>query len=127
MSISAGPPILAPRVPAQARSALAEPVRLTSTFTAERSPISTHPRGSVAHGDISVDEDRCKGCGLCVPVCPKHLIELANRFTPRGYHPAGLIAFADGTPHEQCTGCMLCSTICPDAAITVYRLVPTRA
>lgn len=78
------------------------------------------------HGDIAVDEDRCKGCGLCVTVCPKHVIELAARFTPRGYHPAALIASARDGGGEGCTGCMLCSTICPDAAITVYRSAPAR-
>jgi 2-oxoglutarate ferredoxin oxidoreductase subunit delta len=41
---------------------------------------------------------------------------MADRFTPRGYHPAVLV-----DPTGACTGCLLCSTICPDVAITVYR------
>jgi len=67
-------------------------------------------------GTIRVDEDHCKGCELCISVCPKHLIELADYFTPRGYRPAKLV-----DPEGACTGCLLCSTICPEAGITIYR------
>jgi 2-oxoglutarate ferredoxin oxidoreductase subunit delta len=37
-----------------------------------------------------------------------------ERITPKGYHPARLIA-------EGCTGCAICAIVCPEAAITVYR------
>jgi len=67
-------------------------------------------------GTIVIDENRCKGCELCTTVCPKDIIHMADRFTPRGYHPATLV-----DPEYICTGCLLCSTICPDVAITVYR------
>ncbi len=67
-------------------------------------------------GTIVIDEDRCKGCELCTGACPKHIIEMADYFTPRGYRPAKLV-----DPNGACTGCLLCSTICPDVAITVYR------
>jgi 2-oxoglutarate ferredoxin oxidoreductase subunit delta len=70
----------------------------------------------MTYGTIVINEDRCKGCELCTPVCPKNLIHIAVHFNQHGYHPA---AFAD--PNGQCTGCLLCSTICPDVAITVYR------
>jgi 2-oxoglutarate ferredoxin oxidoreductase subunit delta len=74
-----------------------------------------------------VNDNLCKGCGLSVDVCPKHVIELAKRFTPRGYHPAELVHDILVDPRDMCTGCMMCSTMCPDAAITVYREVPVRA
>jgi 2-oxoglutarate ferredoxin oxidoreductase subunit delta len=67
-------------------------------------------------GTIVIDENRCKGCELCVSVCPKGVIAIADRFTTRGYRPAALV-----DPEGLCTGCLLCSTFCPDAAITVYR------
>ncbi len=73
-------------------------------------------------GTIRIDESRCKGCELCTSVCPKHVIEIADYFTPRGYRPARL-----EDPNGLCTGCLLCSTICPDAAITVYRQTVRRA
>jgi 2-oxoglutarate ferredoxin oxidoreductase subunit delta len=66
-------------------------------------------------GWIDVNERYCKGCSLCVSACPKEVLALDNdRLTPKGYHPAVLIA-------NGCTGCGICSIVCPDAAITVYR------
>lgn len=67
-------------------------------------------------GTILIDENRCKGCELCIGACPKGVIHLADYFTPRGYQPAQL---AD--PQGQCTGCLMCAVVCPDVAITVYR------
>ena len=74
----------------------------------------------MAKGRIVVNEELCKGCELCTTVCPKDLILIAaDRFTPKGYHPATL-----QDPQSFCTGCAICAVICPDAAITVYRWVP---
>lgn len=75
----------------------------------------------MARGTIEIDEMRCKGCALCTAVCPKHLIQMASHFSPRGYRPATLV-----DPDGQCTGCVLCATICPDVAITVYREVKSK-
>jgi len=71
-------------------------------------------------GRIVVSEVYCKGCELCVAECPQHVMALdQERITPKGYHPAKLIA-------EGCTGCGICAIVCPEAAITVYR-EPIRA
>ncbi len=64
---------------------------------------------------IEVDDDLCKGCGLCVDYCPPRAIELSERISLRGYHPATL------KDAERCTGCALCGKVCPDLAIEVYR------
>lgn len=65
---------------------------------------------------IHVDEFFCKGCGLCVDSCPKHIVELdAERITAKGYHPAKL------TNEDECTGCATCALVCPDVAIAVVR------
>ena len=35
------------------------------------------------------DENRCKGCELCVSVCPKKIVVMAeDRINEKGYHPA---------------------------------------
>ncbi len=66
-------------------------------------------------GTIEVNDTFCKGCELCVPECPQLVLALdMERITPKGYHPAHLIA-------EGCTGCAVCAVVCPEAAITVYR------
>ena len=71
-------------------------------------------------GWIEVNDLYCKGCGLCVSACPKEVLALdMGRLTPKGYHPAHLIA-------EGCTGCAICSIVCPDAAIIVYRETPKK-
>ncbi len=32
---------------------------------------------------ITLDTDQCNGCGLCVPACPVHILELAdNEYDP---------------------------------------------
>jgi len=65
---------------------------------------------------IIVDDNYCKGCGLCVVACPEGIIELdSNTITEKGYHPAHLI------DEDACTGCMSCALMCPDVAITVER------
>ncbi len=65
---------------------------------------------------IVINEDRCKGCGLCTLVCPRDLVHTANRFNAKGYRPAEQI-----DPENKCTGCTNCAQMCPDIAITVYR------
>ncbi len=70
----------------------------------------------MARGMVVIDENRCKGCGLCVSVCPKQILELAKgRFNAKGYRPIEV------TNMKACTGCAICATICPDVAFTVYR------
>lgn len=66
-------------------------------------------------GWIEVSDLYCKGCELCISVCPQEVLKLdEQRLTPGGYHPAHI--YKDG-----CTGCAVCALMCPDAAITVYR------
>lgn len=65
---------------------------------------------------IIVDERYCKGCELCIPVCPKKIIELdPDVITAKGYHPARL------TDESACTACTNCALVCPEVAITVER------
>jgi 2-oxoglutarate ferredoxin oxidoreductase subunit delta len=65
-------------------------------------------------GKIIIDAERCKGCGLCVTVCPKNVISISEKANGKGYFPAE----ATG---PNCTGCTNCATVCPDCAIEVYR------
>ncbi|MDP8213751.1 MAG: ferredoxin family protein [Candidatus Euphemobacter frigidus] len=64
---------------------------------------------------IFIDQDRCKGCALCVEVCPKDIISIGERINKYGAYPA-----YSARP-DECTGCGLCVTICPDVAITIYK------
>jgi 2-oxoglutarate ferredoxin oxidoreductase subunit delta len=64
--------------------------------------------------EVKVNNDRCKGCEMCVITCPKHLLELDRTITnSKGYHPAHI------TDQKACTGCGSCAVMCPDVAIRV--------
>ena len=65
---------------------------------------------------VTIDDFFCKGCGLCVDVCPASILELDPAvITAKGSHPAHCV------DQEKCTGCCSCATMCPDVAITVER------
>jgi len=66
---------------------------------------------------ITIDSERCKGCGLCIFFCPQKVIGQAERFNQKGYTPATVIEEKAG----ECTGCTACALMCPDIAIGVYR------
>ena len=65
-------------------------------------------------GKIIIDIERCKGCGLCVAVCPKNAIVISNKSNKTGYFPAE-------AANADCTGCAMCAIICPEAGIKVFR------
>ncbi|MDR3315706.1 MAG: 4Fe-4S binding protein [Coriobacteriales bacterium] len=65
---------------------------------------------------VIVDKAFCKGCALCVDVCPKDIMALDNEeITQKGYHPAACI------DQGACIGCLSCALMCPDVAITIER------
>ncbi len=66
-------------------------------------------------GVINIDQERCKGCALCIEFCPNKVIYLSDRLNAKGYFVA---AFDDG---KECTGCATCAVICPDVAIEVMK------
>lgn len=68
-----------------------------------------------ARGNVTIDVEECKGCGLCVESCPPKCLELAPELSSYGVHPARY------TGHD-CTGCGICFYCCPEpGAIVVYR------
>jgi 2-oxoglutarate ferredoxin oxidoreductase subunit delta len=66
-------------------------------------------------GKIVVDTEKCKGCEVCIPVCPTNVIEMVDEVNGKGYHFMQQV-------REECTGCTNCAIVCPDGVITVYRV-----
>lgn len=64
----------------------------------------------------TIDSDRCKGCGLCVSVCPKNVLEISSQINIKGYYPA-----CQARP-QDCITCALCCLVCPDVAITIVEV-----
>jgi len=75
------------------------------------------PERKPDRGQLHIDEQECKGCGLCIEACPPKVIGMSERLNHYGYRTA---VYAGA----GCTGCGICFMVCPEpGAITVYRLV----
>jgi len=70
-------------------------------------------------GRIVIDMERCKGCGLCITVCPKNNIVVAPDSNQNGYFPAR-------AQNTECTACTRCAIICPEGIIEVHLEEPDR-
>ncbi len=57
--------------------------------------------------DVIVNTSWCKGCELCIEICPKKVFVLNERLK------------ADPVHIDKCIGCRQCENTCPDMAITV--------
>jgi 2-oxoglutarate ferredoxin oxidoreductase subunit delta len=64
---------------------------------------------------VRINEDRCKGCYLCISVCPKSCLEVGSHLNQRGLNPAVLMR------PEDCIACMNCATMCPEVAIEIFK------
>ncbi len=62
---------------------------------------------SKSGGEVIIEQEACKGCGLCVDACPVDALYLADGLNRRGYHPAVYKG-------EKCTGCGVCFYVCPE-------------
>jgi 2-oxoglutarate ferredoxin oxidoreductase subunit delta len=64
-------------------------------------------------GRIVIDTERCKGCGLCISVCPRNNIVISRESNKSGYFPAQ-------ANNAECTACTQCAIVCPEGIIEIY-------
>jgi 2-oxoglutarate ferredoxin oxidoreductase subunit delta len=71
----------------------------------------------MAKGKVMFNEDRCKGCELCVVACPTKIIKMnRDKINKKGYNPAYVFDM------DSCIACGNCAIMCPDSVITVERI-----
>src|SRR5262245_6022914 len=69
----------------------------------------------IEQGRIEIRADECKGCGLCIHVCPVHCLALQETLNRLGYTAATYLG-------HGCTGCSICFYVCPEPGVlTVLR------
>lgn len=66
-----------------------------------------------SRGTVTMALERCKGCGLCVPVCRPGVLEMTAERNVHGYVLPRLL--------PGCTGCGACAAVCPDFVFDVFR------
>ena len=72
-------------------------------------------------GRVEIQTDECKGCELCIHVCPVHCLALEEALNCLGYRPARYLG-------HGCTGCGICFYVCPEPGVlTVFRQERPRA
>jgi 2-oxoglutarate ferredoxin oxidoreductase subunit delta len=62
---------------------------------------------------VAIESELCKGCWLCIPVCPPKVLVMSEDTNRKGYRYPLLL--------DGCTGCELCAKVCPDFCFEVYR------
>ena len=60
--------------------------------------------------------EKCKGCGLCVSACSKHLLAISSEIINKSGH---YVAYM--TDQEACTACCNCALMCPDCVIRIEK------
>jgi 2-oxoglutarate ferredoxin oxidoreductase subunit delta len=65
--------------------------------------------------EIKIDNQFCKGCGLCIQVCPRKVFGKSDMRSRAGYSLPRILAL------ENCGVCLLCEMTCPDLALTVVE------
>lgn len=70
----------------------------------------------MATAEITIDEKACRGCSLCVEICPTQVFH---------YSESDKLAVVDNA--SQCFGCLSCSEICPSGAIIHHYIDPSES
>ncbi len=65
---------------------------------------------------VEIKIDECKGCELCIQICPKKVLGFSKTFNKLGYQYVVL-------EKDGCSGCGICFYACPEpGALTVIKV-----
>jgi 2-oxoglutarate ferredoxin oxidoreductase subunit delta len=65
--------------------------------------------------EIIIDDQFCKGCNLCIEVCPRKVFSGSSKRSRAGY------SIPQAADPGKCSVCSLCEMTCPDLAITIIE------
>jgi 2-oxoglutarate ferredoxin oxidoreductase subunit delta len=64
---------------------------------------------------VIIEVDKCKGCGICITVCPKKILKFSGKFNVSGYN------YVECTDESMCILCKSCVLMCPDVVFTLIK------
>lgn len=62
---------------------------------------------------ITVDKACCKGCDICISICPKKVFARSKNRNKYGTN------MPEAVNSDKCVQCSMCERMCPDGAINV--------
>lgn len=68
--------------------------------------------------EIRIDQERCKGCDLCLKLCPKKVFEETQSIGTEGFKLRAPVKI------EDCSECGFCQYFCPEGAISLGGEIP---
>ncbi|MEG1491550.1 MAG: 4Fe-4S binding protein [Oscillospiraceae bacterium] len=65
--------------------------------------------------NISLDVSLCKGCYMCIEVCPKKALCRSEHINKKGYQTIAIDT-------DKCIRCGMCYRMCPDYVFTIIEV-----
>lgn len=67
----------------------------------------------IPKGRVYLILERCKGCILCIELCPQQVLQVSEKTNEKGYHYPEIRSDRE----DACVHCEFCTMVCPEFAI----------